>query len=136
MEKEVEHCVSDKFVSVVAAERAVSAIKEMDSWETSSLLLQLRGIPPKSFSAMSEEAEEVMSERQKEKQQIVDRIREIEVQVRGCIERAEETKRGILRGNQVRIGYYILLIIQFILHIIAFFMFSVHPPLPKYFVLE
>jgi hypothetical protein len=108
MEKEVEHrekkLRSEKPVSVVAAERAVSAIKEMDSWETSSLLLQLRGIPPKSFSAMSEEAEEVMSERLKGKQQIVNRIREIEVQVRGCIELAEETKRGILRGDQVRFG--------------------------------
>ena len=140
MEKEVEHRVkklrSEKPVSVVAAERAGSAIKELDSWETSSLILQLRDIPSKLFSAMSEEAEEVMSERLKEKQQIVDRLREIEVQVRGCIERAEETKREILRGDQVRIVYYILLIIQFILHIIAFFKFSVHPPLPKYFVLE
>ena len=41
-----------------------------------------------------------------------------------------------MRGDQARIRYYILRIIPFILHIIALFKFSVHPPLPKYFVLE
>ena len=107
MEKEVEHrerkLRSEKPVAVIAAERAVAAIKEMDSWETSSLLMQLKNIPPKPFSAMSEEAQEIMVERQRKKQQIVDRIREINVQVHGCVELAEETKRGIMQGDQVSI---------------------------------
>jgi len=107
MEKEVEHrekkLRSEKPPSVIAAERAVAAIKEMDAWETRTIFMQLSGLTPPPFSALSEEAQEVMAERQKEKQQIVDRIREIEVQVRGCVELAEETKKGILRGDQVSI---------------------------------
>lgn len=134
MEKEVEHrekkLRSEKPISVISAERAVAAIKEMDLWEANCLQMQLKGIPTKPFTAMSEEAQEIMAERQREKQQIIDRIREIEVQVRGCLELAEETKRGILRGDQVSSASFQA---DFFLVTRSFSLFSPNSPFSQHF---
>lgn len=41
-----------------------------------------------------------MDERLQERQTLIDRLREIEMQVRGCNKLADETKKSILRGDQ------------------------------------
>lgn len=86
--------------NVVAAEKSINAIKVMDDWEAECKELQLRGEEPPSLALLSDEAQEIMEERVQERQPFVDRIREIEIQVRGCLALAEETRKGILRGDQ------------------------------------
>lgn len=104
MEKEVEarekKLKNSKPANVVAAEKAILAIKEMEQWETKARDLQLSGKTPPSLAYLSEEARAVMEERLEERQGFIGRLREIETQVRGCKKLADETRKSILGGAQ------------------------------------
>jgi SWI/SNF-related matrix-associated actin-dependent regulator of chromatin subfamily A member 5 len=104
MEKECEarekSIQSRKPANVVAAEKAIAAIREMEEWETEARTLQLQGDDLPSFSHLSEEARQNLTERLSEREPMIDRLREIEIQVRNCKNLAEETRAAILRGDQ------------------------------------
>jgi len=104
MEKEVEarekKIRSEKPPVVISAEAAVEAIKEVESWEAKSMFKQIVGENALPKEALSTEARSSLDDRLRDKQQVIDRLRELEVQVRGCLDLAEETKQGILRGDQ------------------------------------
>jgi SWI/SNF-related matrix-associated actin-dependent regulator of chromatin subfamily A member 5 len=104
MEKEYEArekvLKSRKPPNVVAAEKAIEAIREMEEWETEARACLLRGGDYPSMEDLSGEARQNMVERLEERQPMIDRLREIEIQVRGCKELAEETRQAILRGDQ------------------------------------
>eukprot|EP00567_Pseudictyota_dubia_P012407 CAMPEP_0197443846 /NCGR_PEP_ID=MMETSP1175-20131217/9482_1 /TAXON_ID=1003142 /ORGANISM="Triceratium dubium, Strain CCMP147" /LENGTH=1531 /DNA_ID=CAMNT_0042974537 /DNA_START=443 /DNA_END=5038 /DNA_ORIENTATION=+ len=104
MEKEVEarekKLKSEKPANVVAAEKAIAAIKEMEQWESKARDLELRGDNAPSLGLLSEEARAVMEERLEERQTSISRLREIETQVRGCKKLADETRKSILGGAQ------------------------------------
>ena len=113
MEKEVEarekKLSSQKPLNVVAAEKAIKAIKEMERWESEAREKQLKGINAPSLAVLSDEAQEIMEERIVERQSLISRLQEIETQVRGCKRLADETKRSILQGVQVSdVGLYLI----------------------------
>jgi hypothetical protein len=89
-----------KPVNVLAAEKAIAAIKEVEDWETEAISHQLRGDDAPPTETLSEEAQQAITERLQERQPCIDRLREIEIQVRGCYELAQETKKEIMRGAQ------------------------------------
>jgi len=104
MEKELEmrekKLKSEKPLTVVAAQRAIDAIKEMERWEVDAREMQLKGEEPPHLDILSEEGQEIMKQRLDERVPFIDRIREIEVQVRGCKKLADETRKSIIRGDQ------------------------------------
>ena len=103
MEKELE--VREKKLStqkppaVEEAEIALAAIKDIEAWENDANMMQLQGAPapPESFV---KQGLHTMGDYLSEYQTCVDKLREIETQVRGCQLLAEETKEIILRGEQ------------------------------------
>jgi SWI/SNF-related matrix-associated actin-dependent regulator of chromatin subfamily A member 5 len=113
MEKEVEAREKkmrlEKPLAVAAAETAVAAIKEMESWEAKSLFRQIQGDDAPPMDDLSAEAKTILEDRLRDKEIVVDRLRELDVQVRGCLDLAEETKQGIMRGDQVSCGCGVLL---------------------------
>jgi len=86
--------------SVIAAEKTIKAIKEMDAWDAEALRAQLKGDDPSSFDSLSPEARECTQDRLQDCQQVIERLREIEIQILGCKELAEITRQSILRGDQ------------------------------------
>ncbi|KAI2491921.1 Class II histone deacetylase complex subunits 2 and 3 [Fragilaria crotonensis] len=72
----------------------------MEEWETEARMLQLQGEDLPSLSNLSEEARQNLTERLSEREPMIDRLREIEIQVRNCKNLAEETRAAILRGDQ------------------------------------
>jgi hypothetical protein len=104
MEKECEArekaILSRKPANVLAAEKVVAAIREMEEWETDARTLQLQGEDMPSLSHLSEEAKQNLTERLQERGPMIDRLREIEIQVRNCKNLAEETRAAIMRGDQ------------------------------------
>mmetsp|Transcript_1510 Transcript_1510/g.2171 ORF Transcript_1510/g.2171 Transcript_1510/m.2171 type:complete len:1046 (-) Transcript_1510:64-3201(-) len=86
--------------SLVAAENAINAIKEMDTFDLQANQILLKGGEMLPLSNLSQDSKEIMLERLKDKNQIIDRLREIEIQLRGCRELAKHTKQSILRGDQ------------------------------------
>lgn len=106
MEKEYEArekaLRSQKPANVLAAEKAIAAIKEMESWEAEARSHQLRGEAAPSISGMSKEAKDMIEERASDREPLIDRLREIEMQVRGAKDIAEETREAIMRSEQVR----------------------------------
>jgi SWI/SNF-related matrix-associated actin-dependent regulator of chromatin subfamily A member 5 len=88
--------------SVIAAQKAIDAIKEVEDWESEARTLQLSGEDPPHLDNLSPDARQIVEERLSERQPCIDRLREIEVQVNRCIALAEETRKAILRGDQVR----------------------------------
>ena len=107
MEKEFEArektLKNQKPANVVAAEKAIAAIKEMEEWETENRGRLICGEDPLPMDSLSEEARKLIEERTSDRNPHIDRLREIEVQVRGCKALAEETRKAILRGDQVRV---------------------------------
>ena len=105
MEKEFEArekvLKNQKPANVIAAEKTIAAIEEMESWETEARSRQLRGEEAPSTHAMSVEAKQMIEERANDRQPLIDRLREIEMQVRGAKAIAEETRQAILRSEQV-----------------------------------
>jgi SWI/SNF-related matrix-associated actin-dependent regulator of chromatin subfamily A member 5 len=105
MEKEYEArektLKNQKPANVVAAEKAITAIKEMEVWETEARRLQMLGQDAPSMADISDEGKQMLNERMKDRQPMIDRLREIEIQLRGCKTLAEETRQAILRSDQV-----------------------------------
>jgi hypothetical protein len=89
-----------KPINVLAAEKTIASIKEVEDWETEAIAHQLRGEDAPLYETLSEEAQQAITERLQERQPFIDRLREIEIQVRGCYELAQETKKEIMRGAQ------------------------------------
>lgn len=86
--------------NVIAAQKAIDAIKAMDAWETETRTRELNGEEGTSIDDLGEDAAEIIRERLTEREPCIDRLREIESQVSRCINVAEETRQGILRGDQ------------------------------------
>jgi len=86
--------------AVVAAEKIIEGIKEMDDWESDALASELKGEDTRPMSFLSKDSKEVMEERLKDRQVILERFREIEIQLRGCQDLANQTKESIMRGDQ------------------------------------
>ena len=104
MEKECEArekvLKNRKPANVVAAEKALQAVREMESWETEARISQLNGDEPPALDTLPFEAEQIMRERLEERETHIDRLREIEIQVRACKDLADETREAIMRGDQ------------------------------------
>jgi hypothetical protein len=104
MEKEVE--AREKVLklkrppNVVAAHKAIEAIKEMDLWDMQCREAQLDGEEPPKRENLSAEARLVMDERLKDRAAAIGRLREIEVQVQRCTNVADEIKKAIYRNDQ------------------------------------
>lgn len=90
----------NKSAAVLAAEEAIKGIKDMDSWESRAVDDELLGKEPTPFFSMSTEVKTIMDERMKERKAVIDRFREIEIQLRGCEDIAKKTREGIMRGDQ------------------------------------
>lgn len=105
MERELEArekvLKSKKPANLVAAQKALDAIKEVDSWEAESLALELEGKNPNPPNSLDEDAAQVLQERLSERQPCINRLRVIEAQVSRCLGVAEATKEAIMRGDQV-----------------------------------
>jgi hypothetical protein len=89
-----------KPANVIAAEKAIESIREMEDWENNARGEQLRGLDLPPLTGLSDEARQNIRERQDERKAMVDRLREIEIQVRSCKDLAEETREAIVRGDQ------------------------------------
>jgi len=104
MERELEarekKVKSLKPLNVIAAEKSIKAIKEMESCDTEICKLQMRGEDIPSLENLSSEARQITQDRLNDRQQIIEKFREIEIQLRGCRELAKLTKQAILRGDQ------------------------------------
>jgi len=104
LEKELEarekRLRSEKPSNVIAAENAIKAIKQMEEYENESLDLQLLGQEPGSLSSLPDDVRIIVEERVKERQQAIDKLREVEIQLMGCHELANHTKESIMRGDQ------------------------------------
>ncbi|CAB9513014.1 ISWI chromatin-remodeling complex ATPase ISW2 [Seminavis robusta] len=104
MEKELEArekvLKNQKPANVIAAQRAIEAIKEADGFDDRALAIELRGENFASLSPLSKDARQVEEERLKDRKVAVDRLRDIEVQLQRCKMVAEETKEAIHRGDQ------------------------------------
>lgn len=104
MEKELEarekKLKNSKPANVLAAERALAGIKEMDMWEGNAVELEMRGEDPPPLSILSQDSKAIMEERLENRKEILNRFREIEIQLRGCEQLANETKKCIIRGDQ------------------------------------
>uniref|UniRef100_A0A7S1V1Z3 Chromatin-remodeling complex ATPase chain n=1 Tax=Grammatophora oceanica TaxID=210454 RepID=A0A7S1V1Z3_9STRA len=104
MEKECEArekvLKAKKPANVLAAEKAIAAIKEVDKWEHQSTSLQLRGDDAPGVDGLTLDARQLISERLRERLQHIDRLREIEIQVHNCLNMAEDVKKSIQRGDQ------------------------------------
>ncbi len=104
MERELEarekKLKNTKPQSVLAAEKALEGIREMDEWESHALELEMKGEDAPPLSTLSEDSKQIMEERLKDRKLIMERFREIEIQLRGCEELANQTKQCIIRGDQ------------------------------------
>lgn len=104
MEKELEArektMKSRKPANVLAAQRAVESIREMDLWDIQAREAELEGEEPPQISSLSETARSILEERLSDRAAHIARLREIEVQVQRCALTAEETRQAIVRGDQ------------------------------------
>jgi hypothetical protein len=86
--------------NVIAAQKALDAIKEMEKYETDARTRERQGLDPPSLTTLSKDAKQAIEDRLKDRDPCVRRLREIEGQVSRCHLLAEETRQGILRGDQ------------------------------------
>ena len=104
MEKELEarekSVKNKKPVNIVAAQKAIDGIKEMDFWEMQYREALLDGERTPDFASLSHDSQIILNERFKERSVAVDRLREIEVQVQRCENLAEATRQAINDGAQ------------------------------------
>mmetsp|Transcript_746 Transcript_746/g.1805 ORF Transcript_746/g.1805 Transcript_746/m.1805 type:complete len:1548 (-) Transcript_746:262-4905(-) len=101
-ELEAREKALEKFrpTTAIAAQKALDAIKMMEKYEVDARTNELQGEDPPKIDMFDQETKTIYLERQKEKEQCVRRLREIEGQVTRCLLMAEETRRGIIRGDQ------------------------------------
>jgi SLIDE len=86
--------------NVVAAQKALDAIKEMEKYEVESRTRELQGQFARPLGTLSKDARQLMEDRLKDRDACIRRLREIEGQVTRCHLLAEETRQGIKRGDQ------------------------------------
>ena len=86
--------------STIAAQKAIDAIKLMEKHEVEARSSELQGEEPSKNDTFDSDTQAIYMERQKEKEGCVRRLREIEGQVSRCLLLAEETRQGIIRGDQ------------------------------------
>ena len=86
--------------NVVAAQKAIDAIREMDFFDMQVREALLDGDEPPRVESLSVEAKTVMDDRLKDRNAAVARLREIEVQVQRCMDLAEDTRQAIFDGAQ------------------------------------
>ena len=91
--------------NAVAAQKAIDAIKAMEQWETEARNLELRGEDAPALATLDDEAAQITRERLTERESCIMRLREIESQLKRCNDVAEETRQGIVRGDQVRFHF-------------------------------
>lgn len=87
-------------VNVVAAQKALDAITIIEKYELDAMLNELKGEEAPKLTTLDSDAKAVLEERIKERDQCIRRLREIEGQYSKAMLLAEETRRGILRGDQ------------------------------------
>jgi SLIDE len=99
MEKELEArekaIKSRRPPNVVAAQRTIEAIKEMEQWDVQANAALLAGKDPPSLGTLSLEARAETKERLKERAPSIARLREIEVQIQRALKTADETRQSI-----------------------------------------
>ncbi len=104
MEKELEarekKLSSMKPPAVKEAELALEAIKNMEMWESEAKMMELQGEKAPSMESYVKQGMNDFSEYLNERQMCIDKLREIETQIRGCQMMADEVKEVILRGDQ------------------------------------
>ena len=104
MEKELEarekKLKLEKSAAVYTAEKILTTSLEVDHYEKQVIRNELLGLPPPSLAILSDAARENYEERVNERQPMIDRLREIEIQVRNCRILADQTKKSILKGAQ------------------------------------
>mmetsp|Transcript_32033 Transcript_32033/g.77833 ORF Transcript_32033/g.77833 Transcript_32033/m.77833 type:complete len:1506 (-) Transcript_32033:63-4580(-) len=104
MERELEarekSLKNKKSANVIAAQKLLDGVKEMDDWEEEAQKLEMEGndVPP--LDKLSEDAATVLRERLQEREPCIARLRMIEAQVTRCLGVAETTKESIVRGDQ------------------------------------
>mmetsp|Transcript_31886 Transcript_31886/g.66859 ORF Transcript_31886/g.66859 Transcript_31886/m.66859 type:complete len:1528 (-) Transcript_31886:307-4890(-) len=104
MEKELE--VRQKKLNTIKppaveeAEIALAAIKNMEAWEREADMMQLQGEPAPPIDSFVKEGLDTLGDYLNEHKVCVEKLREVETQLRGCKVLAEETKEAILRGDQ------------------------------------
>jgi len=86
--------------NILAAENSTKTIKEIDKWENEAREYMMLGKNAPTMDSLTEEAQLILDERLQEQKSVIDRIREIEVQVRECKRLANQTRQAILRGDQ------------------------------------
>ncbi len=91
---------NDKPAAVIAAEKAIEAIKEMDEWEEKAFDYQMRGEDPPTMALLTDEAKNCLEECLRDRQIVTERFREIEIQLRGCRDLSSKTYEAIMRGDQ------------------------------------
>ena len=108
MEKELEArekvLKNQKPPNVVAAQKALEALKEADAWDMRAIEKELRGEGRPATTSLPDEARQVEEERLKDRKVCIDRLRDIEVQIHRCKVVADETRQAIYRGDQVCSG--------------------------------
>jgi SWI/SNF-related matrix-associated actin-dependent regulator of chromatin subfamily A member 5 len=87
-------------VAVIAAQKSLDAIKAMEKYEVDARTNELQGEVPPKFDNFDADTKTIMEERKKEGNSCVGRLREIEGQVSRCLLLADETRQGIIRGDQ------------------------------------
>ena len=92
---------SAKAANVIAAEKALKAVMEAETWEADAQMRQLEGADLPSKETLSEEGKITVEERMDEMQGFVERLREIEMQVRNAKKVAEKTRQEIKNAAQV-----------------------------------
>ena len=85
---------------VVAAQKTLDAVVEVDSWEKQAQEIVLVGKDRPNPNALSSEARASYIERMKEQEAAVYRLREIEIQTQRALKVAEETRQTIYDGAQ------------------------------------
>ncbi|KAL7558628.1 hypothetical protein ACA910_019459 [Epithemia clementina (nom. ined.)] len=86
--------------TVVAAQKTLDAVLEVDNWEKRAQVMVLEGKDPPNPNALSSEARASFLERLKEQEAAIFRLREIEVQTQRALKLAEETRQTIYDGAQ------------------------------------
>mmetsp|Transcript_17420 Transcript_17420/g.37613 ORF Transcript_17420/g.37613 Transcript_17420/m.37613 type:complete len:1527 (-) Transcript_17420:110-4690(-) len=104
MEKELE--AREKKLStlkppaVEEAEIALAAIKNMEAWDSEAKMMQLQGEPAPPMESFVKQGLGTLDEYLKERELCIDKLMEVETQIRGCRVMAEETKERIYAGDQ------------------------------------
>lgn len=104
MEKELEarekKLSSMKPPVVKEAEMALEAIKNMEMWESEAKMMELQGEQAPPMDSYVKHGMSDFRDYLNERQLCVDKLREVETQLRGCQMMADEVKEVILRGDQ------------------------------------